>query len=409
MSITRHPRVAVLLASSVLARLPLAMLSISLLVHVHRLTGSFAVAGLASGAYIIGRGVSSPLLGRLADRYGQTVGLLGCAAVSAGLLAVIAALPAGAPAALLVALSGATGTASPPLAACVRTLLPVLVTEPDALTAAYTLETTVLELTFIAGPPLALGLATAFSTRAPLLAAATILLGATAVFAAQPASRQWRRRTSSSVQRGAALRSPAIRALSFVLLAVGVVSGAVDVAVAASATAQHTVSASGPLLGIWGVGSLIGGVLAARVLASNARAHSVTALIAALAATHAILILGSQDLAVLAGLLLLAGATISPATGAIYALAGQTAPEGRQTETFAWLLSASATGASIGSAAAGALTQLAGPRASFALAAVAGSIAAATATLGRDTLKPWPVSRSKVGSVNQPFLSNSNA
>jgi MFS family permease len=409
MSNSRHPRVAVLLASSVLARLPLAMLSISLLVHVHRLTGSFAVAGLASGAYIIGRGVSSPLLGRLVDRYGQTVGLVGCAVVSAGLLALIAALPASAPAALLVALAGATGTASPPLAACVRTLLPVLITEPDALTAAYTLETTILELTFIAGPPLALGLATAISTRAPLLAAAAILLGATAAFAAQPASRKWRRQKSSTVQRGAALRLPAIRALSVVLVAVGVVFGAVDVAVAASATAQHTISATGPLLAIWGVGSLIGGILAARVLASKLRARSVTTLIASVAGSHAILILGSQDLAVLAGLLLLAGATISPATGAIYALAGQTAPEGRQTETFAWLLSASATGASIGSAAAGALTQLAGPQGSFALAALAGIIAAATATHGRDTLNPRQVSRSYTGSFNQPHLGNSNA
>jgi hypothetical protein len=61
--LTDNPRARSLLVSSVLARLPLAMFSFSLLNHVHRLTGSFAVAGVASGAYIIGRGLTSPLLG----------------------------------------------------------------------------------------------------------------------------------------------------------------------------------------------------------------------------------------------------------------------------------------------------------------------------------------------------------
>lgn len=65
-----HRRAAALVALSVLARLPLAMFSISLLIYAHHLTGSFAVAGLASGAYVIGRGVSSPVLGRLVDRHG---------------------------------------------------------------------------------------------------------------------------------------------------------------------------------------------------------------------------------------------------------------------------------------------------------------------------------------------------
>jgi hypothetical protein len=39
--------------TSLVARLPLAMFSISLLIHVHRVTGSFAVAGAASGALLL--------------------------------------------------------------------------------------------------------------------------------------------------------------------------------------------------------------------------------------------------------------------------------------------------------------------------------------------------------------------
>ena len=212
--LTDTPRATALLMTSLLARLPLAMFSISLLVHVHRLTDSFTVAGAASGAYVIGRGLTSPLLGRLVDRHGQTQVLIGCATASATLLVAVALLPASVPHPLVVGLSGMIGTVSPPLAACVRALLPMIVTDPNALSAAYTLETTALELTFIAGPPLALGLATSLSTRASLLASAIILLAATSAFAAQPVSRRWQGRGGPPTRSAGALHSPAIRTLA---------------------------------------------------------------------------------------------------------------------------------------------------------------------------------------------------
>src|SRR5215471_2580971 len=43
------PGASPLLSTSIIARLPLAMLSLVLLVHTERVTGSFALAGLVSG------------------------------------------------------------------------------------------------------------------------------------------------------------------------------------------------------------------------------------------------------------------------------------------------------------------------------------------------------------------------
>ncbi len=60
-----------LFATSIIARLPLAMLSIGLVVHVQRLTGSFAAAGVVTGVYAIAEGVGGPLA-RAARRPART-------------------------------------------------------------------------------------------------------------------------------------------------------------------------------------------------------------------------------------------------------------------------------------------------------------------------------------------------
>ena len=77
-------------------------------------------------------------------------------------------LPAGAPLAALLALAAGIGLATPPVGACVRTLLPALLPDAGAVRAAYALDASASELTWIAGPPLALGLGALWSTGAAL-------------------------------------------------------------------------------------------------------------------------------------------------------------------------------------------------------------------------------------------------
>ena len=88
LSIAAHPVAARLFALSLTARLPLAMLSIALLVHARELTGSFAVAGVVTGAYAAALGIGGPVLGRIADRRGHTPVVLASALAAAALLAV---------------------------------------------------------------------------------------------------------------------------------------------------------------------------------------------------------------------------------------------------------------------------------------------------------------------------------
>src|SRR3954464_15626290 len=111
-----------LLSLSIIARLPATMLSLGLLVHAQRLTGSFAVAGLVTGVYAAALGLGGPLLGRAGDRRGQTAGLPAGAALCGAAPPGRAALPLSALG--LIALAALAGLSTPPVGACVRGLLP---------------------------------------------------------------------------------------------------------------------------------------------------------------------------------------------------------------------------------------------------------------------------------------------
>jgi MFS family permease len=361
----------------------MAMFGIGLLVHAQRLTGSFGSAGLVTGAYALCSALSAPQLGRLVDRHGQTTVLVAGATLTALVLVIIGILPRSAPQALLVTLGGATGLATPPLAACVRTLAPAIVAEPDRLPTLFAFESTVLELTFILGPPLALGLGAVWSTGAALLMSGLITL----VFAAQPMSRRWRPDTMTTRPRGGVLRTPAMRTLVMILFGTGSVFGATEVGVTSATHALGSMATTGPLLGIWGLGSLLGGIVTTRVGGGSRSARGLTLLLAALALAHGALILATGSVLAIGAVILLAGATIAPTVSSIYAMVDGAAPAGTHTEAFSWLLTASLTGSAMGASAGGAIAQSEGAQAVFALVGVAGGLVALVAVLRSRTLK----------------------
>src|SRR3954468_20593762 len=90
---------------SIVARLPVAMLSLGLLVHTRAATGEYAAAGLVAGAFALAQGVGGPILGRAAAGRGQPVVLAATALLSAAALIVTSVLPHDVPVALRAALA----------------------------------------------------------------------------------------------------------------------------------------------------------------------------------------------------------------------------------------------------------------------------------------------------------------
>src|SRR3954447_4588938 len=294
---------------SVVARLPVAMLSIGLLVHTQAATGEYAAAGLVAGAFALAQGAGGPVLGRAADRRGQSLVLAAAALLCATALIGTSVLPHDVPIALRVALAVAAGAALPPVGACFRALLPSMT---DDLRRTYAKDTAAVELTWVLGPPAILAIGTAVSTGAALAATGALLAVSTLAFAASGPSRRWRPEPNEA--RHGAMRSPGLRTLVAILLGVGTVFGATEVAVTATGG-----DAAGPLLGLWGLGSLIGGLVASRLGGGARTGGGLVIILGALGAGHAALALAGSPL-VLGFLILLAGSTIAPAFATIYAM-----------------------------------------------------------------------------------------
>ena len=379
-----------LVALSIAARLPDAMLGIGLMVHTLQLTGSFAAAGVVTGGYGLAVGVGSPPLGRLIDRRGHRWVLVASASVQAALLGAIVVVPGHAPTVVPVLLAIGIGLATPPVGASLRTQLPSLLPDPGALNRAYALETSINELTWVGGPPLVLALGAMWSTGAALAAVGLVLIVSTIAFAAQPVSRV---RTAAPIadrrRRGGALRSPTIRTLTFALLALGVLLGADEVAVTASARAlSGSATSAGPLLALWAAGSFGGGLLVARFGDRIRPVSGLTVGLVALAIGHLALIPAAGSFAALAAVLLGAGAAIAPTEAAAYAMVDSAAPAGTVTEAFSWLYTAIAVGSAGGAAAAGILVARLGPAAAFALGGGACVVAAVVTASRAATLTP---------------------
>jgi MFS family permease len=381
-----------LLATSVLARLPLTMISIGLLIHAQHLTGSFGSAGLVDGTYAVALAAGGPLLGRLVDRRGQTQVLLASGLVAGTGMGTIAVLPSAVPLPGLVGLAAVVGLATPPVGASLRALVPRLLSDPEAVRSAYAVDATVVELTWILGPPLALSIGAAVSTGAALAAAGFILLTGTLAFALEPSSRAWRPVSKTPRQRGGALKSPAMRTLVIALTAVGALFAAVQVGVAASAQTLGSTASAGPLLGVWGAGSLLGGMVAARLGGGARTAAGLAIVLGALTIGHLALVPAARSLLAIGMVLMVAGAAIAPTYATVYAMVDDAAPEGTATEAFAWLATAAAIGASAGAAFAGSLADGGGPTAAFVLAGVVGTFATLTIVFRSHTLRgPGPV------------------
>lgn len=371
-----NPTLTRAIVSALIARLPLVMMMLSLVLLVRGEGHPYWVVGVTSACLTIGTGFGAPLLGRLADRVGAVPVVLTSGGVAGTALLVIAAVPHTLGPWGIAGLAFVAGCAEPPVNAVLRALLPRLA-EGDALRTVYSVEAALQEILFVAGPPAVALIVLVGSPSLSLAICGIVLMAASVWFTivVRPHVAPGRPRTGGRV-----LASVELRLLVAAFALTGLMFGGIDIATVASMDAHGHRDLAGVALGIWAVGSLVTGVLVARLVRASpwVRLPWLTLVMGTLTVPLVVL---QRDPVLLCAGLFVQGCCIAATLGTVYELVPKVASEDQLTEAFAWTSSFILAGFAAGAALTGALTGAYGPAAGFAFASAPPLLAAGVARL----------------------------
>ncbi len=366
LEILRVPHLGAIVAASLLARLPMGINGLAIVLLLRDETGSFAAAGATAGALSIGTGIAAPFTARVIDRFGSAM-LVGLAAVhAAGLGAIVALALNGAPVVPLLVAGLVAGVAFPPASSVVRVQYPILLADRPLLTAV---------------------LVAAFEPAAALAVSgcAVVAGSVTLVLALPPGSRAGSAEPRPS--RLGALAAPGIRTLVAAMFPVGIAFGALEVALPAFADAHGRPELAGVLIAIWSLASVLGGLAygARPRRMPLARQHLRVATLLPLSFAPLALAVSPLTMALL---VIPAGVFIAPLIATRNELVGSVAPEGSRTEAYTWPLTALVGGIAVGAAVSGALADATSWQVAVLGAAAAAAAGAVVSTSRRATLAP---------------------
>jgi MFS family permease len=349
--------------SGLVARLPISMISLGIVLLVSTRTGSYSLAGTVSAAFLVTNAAFAVPQARLIDRLGQSRVLPACVGVFVlGLAGTMATVELDRPAPwphLCAALSGA---AMPQIGSCVRARWSLLVPDKADLRTAFAFEAVADETVFIIGPALVTALAALLGTAALVAQKRT-----------EPpvAARGGRHHDDPMPWR---MLAPLVGCA----VAMGFMLGGAEVATVAFSDEHGDRALSGLMLALWALGSLLAGLVtgAVQMAATNAARFrwamlALAVLMVPLPFVHSFLLL--------AVFLFLAGFAISPTLIASMAWIEESVPQGRLTEGISLFITGLGVGIAPGAAVVGRVVDASGASASFWVTVVAGLLGAALA------------------------------
>lgn len=371
----RAPDLVATFALTWLARTPIATVTLGMLLHVQAISGSFATAGAAVGAYFVAMACGAPFIGRYIDRHGHAGALLLTGTVSPlALFGILLAPRFDLPMPAIIGLAAIAGVLAPPITVLTRTSLRQRFADEHDRSTAFALDTVLVELAFTVGPLAVAALLAAGGATLAFGFACVLAALATPVFSLSPAPRYLRREPDAPRHWLGPLTDRRLVALFAVVLLLTSTFGLLEVAYPAYGAAQGSTARGATLIAFNSIGSAIGGLVYGGVRLSIAPTRQLAAVLGIMALPIALQGL-LPAMPVLALLAFLGGLLIAPAITLVMTMVSRYAPSRYATEAFTWAASSIVAGIGAGSATGGRLVETYGPSAPF-LAAAASTVVA---------------------------------
>lgn len=358
--------------AGLVARIPLPMTGIGIITMLSQLRGSYGLAGAVAATFVLTYALMSPQISRVIDRHGQSRVLPAAAGISVvGILLLLACSYWQMPDWTLF-IGAALAGFMPSMSAMVRARWTAIYRGKPRLQTAYSLETVLDEVTFIAGPPLSVGLSVALFPQAGPLVAAVLLAVGVLVFVALRGTEPPVEQYDASVDNtGSVIRLADVRLLTLLMIAMGVIVGTVDIVSVAFAEQMGRPAAASFVLSAYAIGSCLAGLLFG-ALKLKTPLHQLLLFGGLATAVTTLPLLLASNIAGLAGTVFVAGLFFAPTMIVAMSLVERIMPENKLTEGMTWLLAGLNVGVAMGAAVSGQVVDIEGARAGFSVALVAG-------------------------------------
>lgn len=383
--------------TGLVARLPISMVGLGIVLLAEHETGSYAFAGALSATALVATAFFAILQGRLIDRLGQPIVLpVANTLWGIGLSGLVWSLAEGWPVWTAYALAALTGATQPQVGTCVRARWSHALSDADRLQTAFSFEAVADEVVFLTGPIIVTVLATTVHPTAGLAAAIASGLAGTYVFASLRGTAPPGHRPGHDTGPRPAMPWGAILPLTVACAALGVLFGASEVSTVAFAEEEGTQGAAGFLLALWAAGSLLAGLASGAMTWRRGPLFRLRWGALGMATAMAPLVL-VPSITVMGLVLFIGGFAIAPTLIAGMSLAENVLPARRMTEGMAFLQTGIAAGLAPGAAVAGVVIEWSGASAGY-LVCLGGGLVALAAALA--TRVPATV-RSHEGAVGE--------
>lgn len=371
------PRARAFSFAGFLARMPISMVGIGILMFVETARGNYTLAGAVSATGAVAAAIGGPITSRLTDRLGQHKMLpWQIVIVVFAATALIFTIPSNLPAVLIFIFAAISGFFSPSIGALVRARWTALLVSGPVLITAFSVESMIDEIIFVIGPSIAAFTSVNIHPAAPqTIAVVFLILGGSWLISMRdtepPISLQQKKHGKPVVFKNGLLW------LVFVHFLAGIFFGSIETTMIAFSDFAGVPVAAGLLLALWSIGSLIGGIFYGASDFTMPLPNQLT-VISLVLIPPAVIVPFVDSLALLAVMAVVAGFGIAPLLISAASIAQQRAGDGRTTEAIASMYSGIGVGFAVAASSSGWLIDNHGTSWAFAL----GTAAAVAITLG---------------------------